>query len=254
MYKRDFEVTQGFKAHLARQSADLSEEEKKKASQAASVQRSPLDRLMRRAATQSGATAHAVALNRSTGFEPVRATDSLLHLQQHFGNRYVQRVVSLARQVDASDPGQEIEDAIQHKRGGGQALDRGVRRQMESSFQADFSNVRVHHDAQADTLNGAVNARAFTTGQDIFFRQGAYNPGTSGGRELLAHELTHVVQQNGDGIRPKLAVSEPGDALEREADQVAQSVIQAEHQPELAEDSSLQRQPEALPEEEEEKQ
>jgi hypothetical protein len=124
---------------------------------------------------------------------------------------------------------------------------------MESAFQADFSNVRVHHDAQADMLNRAVNARAFTTGQDIFFQQGAYSPGTSGGKELLAHELTHVIQQRGDGIRRKLTVSEPGDALEREADQVAKSLIQTERQPEQEEDSSLQRQAEALPEEEEEK-
>jgi hypothetical protein len=253
MYRRDFEVTPGVKAHLSRQSADLSEEEKKKTSLAASVQRCSLDRLMRQADDRSGATAHALALHRSTGFEPARATDSLLQLQQHFGNRYVQRVVALARQADASEPGQDVEDAIQQKRGGGQSLDSGVRRQMESSFGADFGSVRVHHDDQANTLNKAVNARAFTTGQDIFFQQGAYNPGTSGGRELLAHELTHVVQQNGGGIHPKLTVSEPGDALEREADQVAKSVIQAEHQPEQAEDSSLQRQPEALPEDEEEK-
>jgi hypothetical protein len=221
MYKRDFEALPGFRSHLTRQPAELTEEEKKKAGQVASVQRSA-----------------------------VGASGSLLHLQRQYGNRYVQRALSLARQSGESETGPEIENAIQGKRGGGQSLDSGVRRQMESSFQADFSNVRVHHDTEADTLNRAVSARAFTTGQDIFFRQGAYNPGTSGGKELLAHELTHVVQQNGDGIRPKLTVSEPGDALEREADQVAKSVIQEEPQPH---DSSLQRQPEALPEEEEEK-
>jgi hypothetical protein len=75
---------------------------------------------------------------------------------------------------------------------------------MESSFGADFSGVRVHADAQSDTLNQSLNARAFTTGQDVFFRQGAYSPGSSGGRELLAHELTHVVQQNGDQVQTKL--------------------------------------------------
>ena len=74
-----------------------------------------------------------------------------------------------------------------------------------------------------------MNARAFATGQDIFFREGAYNPGSSGGRELLAHELTHVVQQTGGRqIQTKLTVSQPGDRFEREADQVAREVIQQE--------------------------
>jgi hypothetical protein len=56
----------------------------------------------------------------------------------------------------------------------------------------------VHSDSQSDGLNQTIQARAFTTGQDIFFRQGEYNPGSSRGQELLAHELTHVVQQNGE--------------------------------------------------------
>jgi hypothetical protein len=251
MSEREFKVLPSFKAHLARQPAEWSEEEKRKAGQTAALQRSSLGQMRHRAGDQSGANTHAAVLQRSLVSEPARATDSLLHLQRHFGNRYVQRVLVVARQFTEAASGQDIEEAIQRARGGGQALDGGVRRHMESSLQADFSAVRVHHDAQADTLNRAVNARAFTTGHDIFFRQGAYNPGTSGGRELLAHELTHVVQQTGPGIRPKLTVSEPGDTLEREADQVAKTVIQAEYQPEPAEPASLQRQPEALPEEEE---
>lgn len=72
-----------------------------------------------------------------------------------------------------------------------------VRSFMEPRFGADFSGVKVHTDAQADQLNRSVQARAFTTGQDVFFRQGEYNPASRGGQELIAHELTHVVQQNG---------------------------------------------------------
>ena len=60
--------------------------------------------------------------------------------------------------------------------------------------------MRVHTGPRADSLNHTLQAKAFTTGQDIFFRQGAYNPASSGGQELLAHELTHVVQQNGDRV------------------------------------------------------
>jgi hypothetical protein len=79
-------------------------------------------------------------------------------------------------------------------------------------------------------LNRSLNARAFTTGRDIFFRQGAYNPGSSGGRELLAHELTHVVQQTGGAVRAKMVVNQPGDRFEQEADQAARAVIQREQQ------------------------
>ncbi|MEM8933017.1 MAG: DUF4157 domain-containing protein [Acidobacteriota bacterium] len=93
------------------------------------------------------------------------------------------------------------ESSIESARGSGGELDTAVREPMESAFGANFGGVRVHTDNQADTLNRQLNARAFTTGQDIFFRQGEYQPGSDGGQELLAHELTHVVQQNGDAVR-----------------------------------------------------
>jgi hypothetical protein len=156
-----------------------------------------------------------------------------------------------------------IERTIDQARGGGHGIDHGTRRHMESAFGADFSGVRIHTDARADGLSQSLSARAFATGRDVFFRQGEYSPGTSSGRELLAHELTHVVQQNGDGIRRKMTVSEPGDAHEIEADHMAKVVMQQEHAP--AQDhhavgrqededkpvaakriSDLQRQPEAL--------
>jgi hypothetical protein len=100
-------------------------------------------------------------------------------------------------------------------------------------------------------LNRSLSARAFTTGQDIFFKQGEYSPGSSGGRELLAHELTHVVQQNGDQVQTKLALGAPGDSYEQEADSVARAVLQQESQPVQKEDEGqVRRQME--PEEEEE--
>ncbi|MEQ8467994.1 eCIS core domain-containing protein [Coleofasciculus sp. E1-EBD-02] len=95
----------------------------------------------------------------------------------------------------------ELEASIQGKRGSGQPLDESVREPMEGAFGADFSGVRVHTDAKSDELNQAIQAKAFTTGEDIFFREGAYEPGSRGGQELLAHELTHVVQQNGNTVR-----------------------------------------------------
>ena len=91
----------------------------------------------------------------------------------------------------------EFEAEVNSARGGGRQLDQAFRAKAEPVFGADFSGVRVHVDARSDALNRSIQAMAFTTGQDMFFRQGAYQPGTSGGQELLAHELTHVKQQGG---------------------------------------------------------
>ncbi|MFQ5418811.1 MAG: DUF4157 domain-containing protein [Anaerolineae bacterium] len=98
----------------------------------------------------------------------------------------------------------DLENEIQAARSSGQSLDKTVRAPMEQAFSADFSGVKVHTDAQSDTLNQSLQARAFTTGQDIFFRQGEYNPGSSAGQELLAHELTHVTQQNANLQAPRV--------------------------------------------------
>ena len=89
----------------------------------------------------------------------------------------------------------------------------------------DFSDVRVHTDAEANELNHDLQADAFTTGKDIFFRDGKYNPASSDGQKLLAHELTHVVQQrDAPSGGAEMTVSDPGDASERQASDVAEKV------------------------------
>ncbi len=93
----------------------------------------------------------------------------------------------------------DLEASIERTQGQGQPLGDKVRGPMEQAFGSDFSRVRVHTDARSDQLNKSIQARAFTTGQDVFFRQGEYQPGSRGGQELLAHELTHVVQQSDRG-------------------------------------------------------
>lgn len=98
---------------------------------------------------------------------------------------------------DAPD---HVESAIGSARGGGSPLPDALRAPLESSLGADFGGVRIHSDARADALNQSIQAKAFTTGQDVFFRQGAYQPGSRSGQELLAHELTHVVQQSGPDV------------------------------------------------------
>ncbi|UCC86432.1 MAG: DUF4157 domain-containing protein [Anaerolineales bacterium] len=85
--------------------------------------------------------------------------------------------------------------------GGGQPLPAHVRAFMEPRFGADFSNVRVHADGEAAQMSQRLSAQAFTHGQDIYLSAGQYSPGSDAGKRLLAHELTHVVQQSGAQAR-----------------------------------------------------
>jgi hypothetical protein len=115
----------------------------------------------------------------------------------------------------------EVERGINSARGGGAALDAGSRDRIAPALGDDLADVRVHTDANADALARSVSARAFTTGSDVFFASGEYRPGTSGGDDLLGHELAHVVQQRGAPTSGPLVVSQPGDALEQDADRAA---------------------------------
>lgn len=100
------------------------------------------------------------------------------------------------------DPG--IENHIQSMKGGGNPLSESERAFFEPRFGHDFSQVRVHTDAMAAETAQAVGARAFTVGRDVVFGAGEYSEGTGNGKELLAHELTHVIQQNRDCSAPAL--------------------------------------------------
>ncbi len=139
------------------------------------------------------------------------------------GNAAAQRVLRSA--VQRSSPGgavdPEVERQIQSARGGGQSLDAGTEKTMGKALGDDFSDVRVHTDSNAEALNKSVNADAFTTGSDIFFRGGKYSPGGSDGEKLLAHELTHVTQQRGASTSGAMTVSDPGDSSELEAGKFA---------------------------------
>lgn len=131
-----------------------------------------------------------------------------------------------------------IAERIQAKRGGGSPLDTAVRTSMESTLGTSLSDVKVHADTEADALNRSVSAVAFTTGSDIFFKQGAYNPASGEGQQLLAHELTHVVQQRSmsGGSGGGLTVGPAGDSYEQQADATAAAVARAvdDESPELS--------------------
>ncbi len=115
---------------------------------------------------------------------------------------------------------------IDRARGGGDTLPVGLRSSWSEATGADLTGVRVHRGAEAHRLNQAVGARAFTVGSDIFFSDGAYDPSSGDGQELIAHEVTHVVQQAGASGTPQ-AVAAVDHAAEVEARQVARLLAQA---------------------------
>ena len=112
-------------------------------------------------------------------------------------------------------------------RSAGKPLDPGTRAWMEPRFRHDFSGVRVHSDGAAAESARALNASAFTLGRDVYFGQGRYEPESSAGRKLLAHELTHVVQQ--EGVSPNLQASSVvpvHSPAEREAESASTAVAE----------------------------
>ena len=125
--------------------------------------------------------------------------------------------------MEGGDVEASVARSIQSAKGSGQPLHDGVRSSMERGFGADFGGVRVHTGGQADTLNRSLNARAFTIGKDIFFGKGEYNPGSPAGKELLAHELTHTVQQGAIQLQLQTAVQVPSEAPS--AEQTTQNVM-----------------------------
>ena len=118
-----------------------------------------------------------------------------------------------------------IARAIHSKRGLGRVARLAVsRRRSGESMGHDFSDVNIHRDSEADKLNKSVQAEAFTTGKDVFFREGKYDPVSNEGQKLLAHELTHVVQQRDAPPAQELKVSDPNEASEKQAHSVADAV------------------------------
>ena len=105
----------------------------------------------------------------------------------------------------------DVANRLSSSQGWGSSLDDNTRGEMESSFGADFSQVRVHTGGEATQLSQDLGAKAFTHGPDIYFNQGQYSPNSSDGKHLLAHELTHTVQQ--------------GAAVQRKPEGVSQSHI-----------------------------
>lgn len=138
---------------------------------------------------------------------------------------------TLQREAEGADGPSSLPASVSTvmQSGGGEALPQSTREQMEGMLGADLRGVRTHTSAQAAHAAQDINAHAFTVGRDIYFGAGQYQPDTRQGQHLLAHELTHTVQQaDGRGaLQSDSLISHPDDALEREADEVASNVGRA---------------------------
>jgi hypothetical protein len=121
-----------------------------------------------------------------------------------------------------------LANRLRSRAGKGRPLEGQTREKMESGFARDFSDVNVHTDATADEMNRELGARAFARGKDVYFKSGEYNPDTAAGQRLIAHELTHTVQQGGGeakGMVPPLLQRNPvSDAASRAVNYVGDKV------------------------------
>ncbi|WP_373518861.1 DUF4157 domain-containing protein [Pricia sp.] len=119
---------------------------------------------------------------------------------------HLQRDPGVSETVDTSN---SIETSLRSSKGGGYSIPNAYREQIEQFFGADFSGVRLHTDSSAVQMNKNLNAQAFTHGSDIYFNRGKYDTESQTGQKLLAHELTHVIQQTESKpiINKKAAIS-----------------------------------------------
>lgn len=178
--------------------------------------------------------------NDIAGYAPSRAPKSvhgeasLLHLQRMAGNASVVQMLAEEGEIPAQEERSPVHDVI--GRGGGTALDESTRSSMESRFGQDFSDVRIHTDAQASASAEAVGANAYTVGSEIAFRSGHFDASSPTGQRTLAHELSHVVQQRSgpvDGTEAAggIRLSDPSDRFERAADTTADQVMSSHAEP-----------------------
>jgi len=171
----------------------------------------------RRKDEADSAGAEALMHGRTDALSPA----AVLHLQKTAGN------ASVSAALEEQEPSL-VKDVVGS--GGGSPLDRDTRGFMESRLGADFSDVRVHTDATASESARSVQAHAYTVGDDVVFQSGKYAPESDSGKRMLAHELTHVVQQRSGPVAGTAApggikISHPSDSFEQSAESTADRVM-----------------------------
>jgi len=158
----------------------------------------------------------------ATGRTDVLDSAGILGLQRAIGNAGVGAMLEEERSP--------VHDVVNS--GGGSPLAPDVREEMQGRLGHDFSDVRVHNDSRAHESAQSVNAHAYTVGSNVVFQRDKYDPGSAAGKTMLAHELTHVVQQrngpvDGSSAGGGIKVSDPSDRFEREASANAERVMSA---------------------------
>lgn len=149
----------------------------------------------------------------AAAFAPSRRSHPLKRLQRAVGNQAVLRAGAAEGRLPST-----VQEGLSEP---GRPLDPSTRAFMESRFAHDFSGVRVHQDARASESAEAVDASAYTVGEDVVLGGGRPSPGSAGGRRLLAHELAHVLQQSRGGEAPTV---DPSALHERDAEAAATAV------------------------------
>src|ERR1700704_5749505 len=165
------------------------------------------------------------------GRTDVLTPSAVMHLQKTAGN------ASVSAALEEQEPSL-VRDVVGS--GGGSPLDRDTQGFMESSLGADFSDVRVHNDGKATESARSVQAYAYTVGNDVVFQSDKYSPGSESGQRMLAHELTHVVQQrsgpvDGTPAPGGIKISHPSDSFEQAAERNAGQVMSQTPPPPVAE-------------------
>ncbi|MEX0789452.1 MAG: DUF4157 domain-containing protein, partial [Actinomycetota bacterium] len=156
--------------------------------------------------------APAKAKDAEGGSAPDSLHARLMRLQRTIGNAGVATLVQ--RSAEAEEEASPVKHLMNS--GGGSALDEPTRTFMESRLGADFGDVKVHTGAAATEAARSVQAHAYTVGTDVVFQDGQYNPSSTEGKKMLAHELTHVVQQrsgpvDGTPAPGGISISDPSD-------------------------------------------
>jgi hypothetical protein len=158
----------------------------------------------------------------ATGRSDVLDSAGILGLQRAVGNAGVGAMLEEERSP--------VHDVVNS--GGGSPLAPDVQEEMQGRLGHDFSDVRVHNDSKAHESAQSVNAHAYTVGSNVVFQRDKYDPGSAAGKTMLAHELTHVVQQrsgpvDGSAAAGGIKVSDPSDRFEREASANAEKAMSA---------------------------
>jgi len=156
----------------------------------------------------------------AAGRTDVLDAPSVLDLQRAVGNAGVGALLEEDRSP--------VHDVVNS--GGGSPLAPDVREEMQGRLGHDFGDVRVHTDSSAHDSAKAVNAHAYTVGSSVVFQRDKYDPASTDGKTMLAHELTHVVQQRSGAVEGTPAaggikISDPSDRFEREASANAARVM-----------------------------